>query len=174
MKKSNNVLVFLVIILSIAVIALTGFIIYDKTVSKDTNDKENNSDISNIDTENIATNILDGIVGNWGSVRENSCYFVTISKEDNKYNYIYGEYGTDGTLTGDIIEYKAIGNDKLYLKVYFPKKVTEFSESLEKTDEYVINTSQLSSNIIIINNQEKEKVTGSFEDFFNSKIPNRF
>ena len=173
MKKDNNVLGVLVVLLSIVVLGLTGFIVYDKTLNKNEKKENINNGVEVNDTE-VATEMLEKITGKWGSVNGMTCYFLSISSNDNKYTFNSGQYGTDGGLFGDIIDYKAVDSDKLYLKVHFPEKVNEVSETPEQTSEYIINISELSSNIIIFNDKNWEKVTGTWENFFNSKISNRF
>ena len=175
MEKKNSVLGVLVILLSVVVLELTGFIVYDKVLNKDTKNENNNNGVEVNDNSSVsAAEMLDKVVGKWGNVNGMTCFFLSISNEDNKYIFNSGQYGTDGGLLGDIIEYKAVDSEKLYLKVHFPERINEVSETPEQTNEYVINISELSSNIIILNNKNWEKVTGTWEDFFNSKIPNRF
>lgn len=176
MEKKNSILGVLVILLSVVVLGLTAFIVYDKVLNKDAkNESTNNNEVENNDSSSISsTEMLDKVVGKWGSVNGMTCFFLSISKEDNKYTFNSGQYGTDGGLFGDIIEYKPVDSEKLYLKVHFPERINEVSETPEQTNEYVINISELSSNIIILNSKNWEKVTGTWEDFFNSKIPNRF
>lgn len=180
MEKKNSVLGVLVILLSVVVLGLTGFIVYDKVLNKDAKNENTNSSTINNEVENTdgssisSTEMLDKIVGNWGRVNGMACYLISISRKDNKYTFNSVEYGTDGGLFGEVVEHKSIDSDKLYLKVHFPERVNEVGETPEQTSEYVINISELSSNILIINNNKWEIVTGTLEEFFNSKIPNRF
>lgn len=118
MKKDNNVLGVLVVLLSIVVLGLTGFIVYDKTLNKNEKKENINNGVEVNDTE-VATEMLEKITGKWGSVNGMTCYFLSISSNDNKYTFNSGQYGTDGGLFGDIIDYKAVDSDKLYLKVHF-------------------------------------------------------
>lgn len=47
MKKNNNILGVLVVLLSIVVLGLTGFIVYDKVLNKDANEENNTQQTTN-------------------------------------------------------------------------------------------------------------------------------
>ena len=178
MKKSKSFLGVLVILLSIVVLGLTGFIVYDKVLNKDAKNENTNSNTINNEVENndnssiSSTEMLDKITGKWGRCNGMNCYFTSISNYDNKYTFNYGQYWSDGGMFGDIIEHKTVDSNTLYLKVHFPKRVTEVGETFEQTNEYIINISKLSSNVIIVNNNKNEKIVGDMEEFFRARVSN--
>ena len=82
-------------------------------------------------------------VPNAGGFREARFLYTPTNIEKNKYE-----------VTG---YYSATSGDSIY------------GENLEKEEELIIDTSKISSNIIIVNNIEYEKITGNREQFYNSK-----
>ena len=113
MKKNNNILGVLVVLLSIVVLGLTGFIVYDKVLNKDAKEVNNNAELENV------KNDLDEIV-------KNELYVLW-----NK-NSI-GEITTQERLQLALERYAKDNNYDL--KMYQPEKVTasELESSYNKT-----------------------------------------
>lgn len=125
MDRKNKGLIVLVIILTVLVLGLGGYIVYDNVLSKN-NDTDINSNNSNND--NILDNDENGnkseiitkdelvslLEGYWYYEMDNSKYLVVF--EDNTFRT--GMYQTDGGISGNINSANMV-DDKIYqLNIY--------------------------------------------------------
>lgn len=182
-KKKNNTLIVLVVVLCLLVLGLGGYIVYDKVLSKDGKiTEQSNVDEQQEDKSTNQTNdakqqekvlssdeLLNNLTGEWGTCKDNSCYGIIIGKRDNgEYYYtpyiMWSDGGTSGTVKNS--EYKE--KDVYLLTVYYAAYDNIESSGIEHTDEYEINISEVSSDIIYINDTKYQKITTDRETFFNS------
>lgn len=125
MDRKNKALIVLVIILTVLVLGLGGYIVYDKVLSKnnDTDINNNNSNNDNIldsvengnKSEIITKDELVSLLeGYWYYEMDNSKYLVVF--EDNTFRT--GMYQTDGGISGNINSANML-EDKIYqLNIY--------------------------------------------------------
>ena len=168
-QKNNNGLIVLVIVLSLLVLGLGGYIVYDKVISQEK--LTDNSNISQQPQKKLTTEeLLDQLVGEWGSCKDNSsCYGKIIEKRENgEYYYTSFVWQTDGDTSGTIKKAEYIEKDIYLLTVYYPTYENEIDSEEEHTDEYKIDISEVSSNIIYIDGIKNQKITTDRDSFFNS------
>ncbi len=180
-QKNNTGLIVLVIVLFLLVLGLGGYIIYDKVINKEKPIEQNNiidqqeesqTEQNSIveQQERLTTDeLLDKLTGEWGACKEGSCYGKIIGKRENgEYYYtpylMWSDGGTSGTVKKS--EYKE--KDVYLLTVYYAAYEGMESSGTEHTDEYKINISEISSNIIYIDETKYQKITTDRETFFNS------
>ena len=176
-KKKNNSLIILVVILCLLVLGMGGYIVYDKVLSNKENiDEQQNDNLTNQTNkaeqqEEILSSddLLYKLTGEWGTCKDNSCYGIIIGKRDNgEYYYtpylMWSEGGASGTVNNS--EYKE--KDVYLLTVYYAAYDNIESSGIEHTDEYEINISEISSNVLYINDTKYQKITIDRETFFNS------
>lgn len=163
MKKKNTGLVILIIVLSILVVSLSGYIIYDKVLNKnelpmdDNNKEEIPSDDNNKDDEQI----LELLTGKWldcsKATNKIYCNEIMVSGEDNYFHLIAYESKNRADFNvykGKIIKTKKDGK-------YFDLTVKE-TNAVENTEtnRYIkIDVSKLSDKVIQIESVDNEKIS---------------
>ena len=189
-QKKNKILIAF---LSLLILILMSYIAYDKLfsnnnnknnneqVDKNINNEENVSDITfgeeytnkevSINEEN--EQLLDKLVGDWGNSYGLKGNGLNIVKDTNgRFYYMHYQYGGGGFRFALILQVDKLSDNKYELTEYYPATSGDsiYGENPEKEEKLIIDTSKLSSNIIIANNHEYEKITTTSEEFYNSKL----
>lgn len=171
MEKSKNRkwLIILVIFLFLLILGLVGYIVYDKVISKEKVTEKSNI-IERQDKKLTTEKLLDKLIGEWGFCKDsNSCYGKIIEKRKNgKYYYTPYIWGSDGGTSGTIKKAEYKEKDIYLLTVYYPAYEGEDSSGDEDINEYKIDISETSSNIIYIDGIKYQKITTDRDSFFNS------
>ena len=113
------------------------------------------------------------IVGDWGRCKGTSCNGIEIRKDENDiYYYIFYLPSAGGFREARVLyDPQKLENNKYEITGYYPATSANSiqGENPEKEEKIVIDMSKISSNIIIVNNIEYEKIIGNREEFYNSK-----
>ena len=171
MKKEKIKTAIIVVLLGLVI--LFAGIFYGISLNKDkpVETPENNT-IK--EQEEVTTDkILASIVGEWGTCDgEDGCRGIFIGKDDNDEYYftpyiMWSEGGDRGTI-------KLINNvegKKYKLTVYFAGYEDEMGSAPERTLGYLVDVSEVESDILYIENAKYQLITGDREEFFRSIMP---
>ena len=167
-QKNNSGLMVLIVILCLIVLGLGGYIVYDKVINKEKSTEQNSAE-EQIEEKLTTKKLLSELTGEWGACKDSSCYGIIIGKRDNG-EYYYTPYlmWSDGGTSGTIKKVSYKEKNVYLLTVYYAAYEGMESSGEEHTDEYEINISEVSSDIIYINNTKYQKITTDREAFFNS------
>lgn len=169
-SSKNKIIV--IIILSLLVIALGGFIIYDKVLTK----KEVNDDISsekasssetdtNSEEQDVALNeLLAKLDGYWNNQSESGLFF-NLFKEDNKALLMFAYYYSEPVSIGEVIEVTELSNNIYELKVHYPGGPEDElgGPYIEKTSIYYTDLSNIESNEIKWSSQKAMQNYGVYK-----------
>lgn len=120
--------------------------------------------------EPTSNEILNSLVGEWGMcLGEYNCRGLIISKtDDNKYTYTPYIMWSDGGETGEITNTEKVEENIYKINTHYKGYNNEIGSSPEQTLEYTINISELSNQILYVNDAKFQKITGDRESFFQS------
>lgn len=191
MSKKSKYIIISVVVLSLLLVCYAIYSVTKKEDNKnkseendiiDIMDKNDNTsiDISDIDLNfelnNDEKDILNVLLGDWGMCISSNCYGIKIYKDDsNIYYYNPYQYWTGGWRSAKVLSgIKKISENKYEIIGYYPATSEDsiYGEKTEKIDKITIDISNVTSNIIVINNTEYEKITTTSDEFYNSKINN--
>ena len=171
MEKKNTGMKVAIVILSILVVGLLGYVLYDKVLNtddifvNDNNYNQNNNDNNSDKTSsNNTINFLEQIEGVWGY----SNYILSFRKDNNEYFYDQGEMGTDAGVLGIIKKITEPTKSEYKLEVFVEGCKSNECEEITD-DETIFITIKYDSvkNIIINNGNEYPFIT---KDFSNEEI----
>lgn len=158
MEKRKKILVVLVIILSILIVGIGGYIVYDKVLKDDNISENNDNTLVNYDEETL--NLLNG---KWLDCSKKSedvdCNSIIVSKEDNYFSSIVSDTedrNDFGVYGAKIIEAKKDGN---YFNITV--KETDDIEETEYTRYIKLDISKLSEKVIKIETVDNKKINSS-------------
>ena len=152
MEKKNTGLIVLVIILSLLVLSVSGYIVYDKVLNK------NELPVDNKDDEKT----LELLTGKWSDCSKATnkvyCNNIVVSGEDNYFSLIAyeSENRSDSNVyAGEIIKSKKDGK---YLNLTV--KETDVVEGTEVNRYIKIDVSKLSDKVIKIESVDNKRIIG--------------
>ena len=135
----------------------------EEKVEKKKDKKKNNKE-----KEEDTTDVLAKTEGRWGVYKDNSACFIVITKKPTgEYTLTTGLMWTDYFETGNITKVEKIGKGEYNLTVEFPTVDNEMNYIEGHTDNITININKLSSDKLIFNDTEFEKIKqANIEDYF--------
>ena len=161
-KKKNIIIAVLLLVILFLIGMLFG------AVLKGT--KNENPPVENTTEEEPTTDeILSSLVGEWGHCKgEYNCDGIIVSKNNDKYTYAQYIMWSEGTPAGEIQNINKTDNKKYELTVYYAGYEDVESSAPERTEKYNINITDLPLEILYVNDNKYQKVTGDRETFFNN------
>lgn len=167
-RKLSSGVIVLIVFLCLLVLGLGGYIVYDKFISKEETPETDNTEEVQEDKLTI-DELLNKLTGEWGTCENGTCYGIFMGKRENgEYYYtpylMWSEGGASGTIKNSLYKEK----DVYSLTVYYAAYEDIESSGPEHTDEYEINISEISSNIIYVDKVKYQKILTDRETFFNA------
>lgn len=151
----------------------TSYVQKDKNEDEEEKvEKEKEKKKNNKEKEEDPNNILTIIEGKWGfyndDSNDNKAFFAVIKKNPSgEYSLTKGLMWTDYLETGNITKVEKIGKGEYNLTVEFPTVDNEMNYIEGHTDNITINIKKLSSDKLIFNDTEFEKIKQeNIEDYF--------
>lgn len=164
MKKENkkNIIIIVLLCVIILLIGIIMGVLLNKKLIDNTTSEEPTKELT---TEEI----LASIDGEWGMCKaEYECYGIITRKDEGTYYYVpylmWSEFGDQGTVENT----EKIDDNTYKITVHYPGYENMEGSSLEQTLEYTIDLSKVSDDILYVDNDKYQKVTGDREAFFQS------
>ncbi len=169
MSKTKNIIIIILLCIIFFLIGILSKGYFDKkgNVKDTSNDFIEEQNTTNTSEENDIS--LDNLVGDWGTCDgEYSCKGIIVSKVDATYYYtpyiMWSEYGG----RGEIKKITKTKENQYEMEVYYEGYENEMSSAPEETLNYKLDISDISNNIIYINEEKYQKIVGEREAFYTS------
>ena len=170
-KKNVGVIalmgVIILILLVLCILFATGKLTFN--ASKPSEEKEEEKIQEPVVVELTREELMDKLAGEWGTCVDGSCFGIMVSKkDDNTYSYTSYLMWSDGINNGVVTDTSMAEENKYNVTVYFPPYEDMMNTYYEHTNNYLINISDIESNVIYIGDTKYQKITTDRESFFNS------
>jgi len=190
MNKKEKSLLITLIVLVVGVLSFSIYIVITNDKDDNSNNEginDNNNEVSdnnnkddnslNFTLNNDEEKIINDILGDWGMCVSLShyCYGIEIIKdENNTYQYrSYEPWSQYADRNAKILSgFEVLSENKYEITLYYPETSSDsnYGKISEKKEKANIDLSKISSNIIIINDKDYEKITTTRDEFYLSKI----
>lgn len=171
MEKKNTMMKVAIVILSLLVVGLSGYMVYDKILNKNentVNHNSNNQDDNDKTSSNNTISFLEKIEGVWGY----SNYILRVRNDNNEYFYAQGQYGTGAGKFGIIKNITELTKSVYKLELFIEGcKSNECEEILDDETIFITIKYDNEKNVIIDNGNEYQFIT---KDFSNEEIIRNF
>lgn len=168
MGKEKIKTIIIVVLLCI-IILFIGIFCGMKLNKSNVTETPNNNTVEEV-KEPTTDEVLASMVGEWGMCfGEYDCRGLFVGKNDNG-EYYYTPYimWSEGSGSGTIKNLEKVEDSKYKLTVYFAGYEDELGSAPERTNEYVVDVKDISTNILYVESNKYQLINGDREEFFRS------